>query len=834
MSMPANHEPPPSIDIGSSTENVNPIEVQSRMIDLERQLNCRETTNRDLRRRLSETQGVLEEVAFERKMLEFDLNQHKEAIKEVLGELRQRDHTIQAQSDLLRASWLDGQALASSQRQMIQALQSKLEKLSERTPGGRNPRAAGRDSVMMLRKTIFLMSLVHIAVAVSFFEAYSAVTPTPRVVRRYRNSTSSFDSDTTIRQPTTSTSTETTEATDTTQISDHDAVSELPLTSSRSETRVTGYPSSSNFAATTADQPSHSTFSEWSDCVHRELRREANRAFPVNLSLVTYLARLDFLTDHVQLCCITCNNDQPQQNTVKRHVLNYRGSGDGQASLVLLQSGSGQYEQIAIAKSHDMAYSKRDRAVEPTSVAALSPTADQSLASITSEATNTASTTPFYSVVSLQSATRTAGRPPTSSEGPFITPTWLAPLPSPATPASTNRSPSDVFTTAEDQETSQTPVTTSILDLASASGPPSPSPTTTTKDAEQTKPVVHASVSPLSTLENRVTPASIVVDPSPHGQPTNTRSNYSHKFETAIQYDTTWSSSTPSATGQQATTSLRRSGTASQPPSESAARSTVSNLTAQITSTSAVADAFANKAHKLQIDDTSTTEMMGPEPTRNATAAASPDTRVSVTLEDTTVDHSASPDTPNEPTGESTLPSQLTTQAGPPTPPGATHSTSASTRTGPTPDSTNDVFANSVGQQTAKQKITIAGAAIGAVSGSALLGAAMFMVSSRVGPAPQEHMPKDYGPQDCMPQNMPRYHKSQDGEPATRARATEWQDMEPQISSHRQKRSKCVAEFWYDTVHHAPGSLLTTSFYTDVTEAEQAMSLAPEKRDSGL
>ncbi|KAM3522955.1 hypothetical protein MY4038_008399 [Beauveria bassiana] len=217
--------------------------------------------------------------------------------------------------------------------------------------------------------------------------------------------------------------------------------------------------------------------------------------------------------------------------------------------------------------------------------------------------------------------------------------------------------------------------------------------------------------------DDKATPAYIVFDPSPYEQPTDTSFHSSHEFETASQPSTAFSNSTPPAIDQQATASLRHSGSASQSPSESAS---------ETTSISAAADVFANKAHTLQIDDTPT---MGPEPMRNATAAESPDARVSTTPEDTTLNHSATIDTANEPTANSPLPSQLTTQAGSPTLPRATHSTGVS-RTGSTPDSTSDIFANSGGQQTVKQKITIAGAAVGAVSGSALLGAAMLKIWS--------------------------------------------------------------------------------------------------------
>jgi hypothetical protein len=118
MSLPAKHEPCLSIAIETSTGKVSPLEAES-----ERQIECQGSTNADLRRRL-------EEASFQIKMLEFDLDHHKEVIKEVLGELRQRDHTIQAQSGLLRACWLEGQALAASQRQTRQALPVQLENLS--------------------------------------------------------------------------------------------------------------------------------------------------------------------------------------------------------------------------------------------------------------------------------------------------------------------------------------------------------------------------------------------------------------------------------------------------------------------------------------------------------------------------------------------------------------------------------------------------------------------------------------------------------------------------------------------------------------------------------
>ena len=133
----------------------------------------------------------------------------------------------------------------------------------------------------------------------------------------------------------------------------------------------------------------------------------------------------------------------------------------------------------------------------------------------------------------------------------------------------------------------------------------------------------------------------------------------------------------------------------------------------------------------IQTDNTSVTEMR-PEPTRNATSAVSSDAGISTTREDISLNYSTTLDTSNEPTAGPSWTSTLTTQAGPLTTSGATHTTSAS-RTGVTPNSPGDIFANSGGRQTAKQKVTTAGVAIGAISGSALLGAAMFTFSSRYG-----------------------------------------------------------------------------------------------------
>ncbi|KAK8148638.1 hypothetical protein G3M48_009558 [Beauveria asiatica] len=108
----------------------------------------------------------------------------------------------------------------------------------------------------MLRKIFFLISLVHIVVTDSLFEAYSTVTPTHRVIRRYRNSTSSAGSDTTIRELTLSTPAKTRQTTD------HKSTSEVLPTVLGVDTRVTVEPSSSVAMVPTVDQSPDSTSSE--------------------------------------------------------------------------------------------------------------------------------------------------------------------------------------------------------------------------------------------------------------------------------------------------------------------------------------------------------------------------------------------------------------------------------------------------------------------------------------------------------------------------------------------------------------------------------------------
>jgi chromosome segregation ATPase len=130
LSFPTIHEPVLPDAVKTSTSDAGLLEAQRCIDDLRRQIECKEKANEELRRRLSEEYERLEEEMFQRKMLEFDLNQHKEAIAENVAGLRQREETIEVQGWLLRTSWLGSQAAASSQRQAIHVLQGKIDELS--------------------------------------------------------------------------------------------------------------------------------------------------------------------------------------------------------------------------------------------------------------------------------------------------------------------------------------------------------------------------------------------------------------------------------------------------------------------------------------------------------------------------------------------------------------------------------------------------------------------------------------------------------------------------------------------------------------------------------
>ncbi|KAJ3493219.1 hypothetical protein NLG97_g4870 [Lecanicillium saksenae] len=161
------------------------------------------------------------------------------------------------------------------------------------------------------------------------------------------------------------------------------------------------------------------------------------------------------------------------------------------------------------------------------------------------------------------------------------------------------------------------------------------------------------------------------------------------------------------------------------------AESTLSGLGTLSTSSAAAASGIANKAYQLQTDVAVITEI-GAQPTQNATLTTAPDTRSSIITESASLTQASTKETSNQQTTNSSFRSKLSTQAGSPTNPKATR-TSGTPTTGSTPDSPNDVFANTGYHQTTKQKATIAGAAVGAIGFTGFLGVAIFKLSSRMG-----------------------------------------------------------------------------------------------------
>ncbi|KAJ3473858.1 hypothetical protein NLG97_g4871 [Lecanicillium saksenae] len=130
LSFPTTQEPVSPDAVQTSTSDPSLLEAQRYIDELKRRTECKEAANEELGRQLLAKHEKLEEEVLQRKMLEFDLNQHKEVIAENVVALRQRDETIELQGWLLRTSWLGSQATASSQRQAIHVLQEKIDELS--------------------------------------------------------------------------------------------------------------------------------------------------------------------------------------------------------------------------------------------------------------------------------------------------------------------------------------------------------------------------------------------------------------------------------------------------------------------------------------------------------------------------------------------------------------------------------------------------------------------------------------------------------------------------------------------------------------------------------
>ncbi|KAJ3473857.1 hypothetical protein NLG97_g10101 [Lecanicillium saksenae] len=192
------------------------------------------------------------------------------------------------------------------------------------------------------------------------------------------------------------------------------------------------------------------------------------------------------------------------------------------------------------------------------------------------------------------------------------------------------------------------------------------------------------------------------------------KSHYSYRTQTTVHHSQALAKPTSPNTDHQKT-----------------AESTLSGLGTLSTSSAAAASGIANKAYQLQTDVAVLTEISA-QPTQNATLTTAPDTRSSIITESASLTQASTKETSNQQTTNSSFRSKLSTQAGSTTNPKAT-GTSGTPTTGSTPDSPNDVFANTGYHQTTKQKATIAGAAVGAIGFTGFLGVAIFKLSSRYG-----------------------------------------------------------------------------------------------------
>lgn len=76
----------------------------------------------------------LDEESFKRETLEFELNQHKEALSEMLKEIARRNQTIDTQNCLLGRAWSDSQNMASAQRRNEALINSLRIRIRETDP----------------------------------------------------------------------------------------------------------------------------------------------------------------------------------------------------------------------------------------------------------------------------------------------------------------------------------------------------------------------------------------------------------------------------------------------------------------------------------------------------------------------------------------------------------------------------------------------------------------------------------------------------------------------------------------------------------------------------
>lgn len=107
--------------------------LQERIQQLENCVEEQQSRNNELEQLLSRGREQLDEESFKREILEFDLNQHKEALLEKAHELQERDQTIDTQNCLLGIAWTDAQSMATAQRerdQTIKQLRSYIDDMS--------------------------------------------------------------------------------------------------------------------------------------------------------------------------------------------------------------------------------------------------------------------------------------------------------------------------------------------------------------------------------------------------------------------------------------------------------------------------------------------------------------------------------------------------------------------------------------------------------------------------------------------------------------------------------------------------------------------------------
>lgn len=106
--------------------------LQETCQSLKHELKLHQSRTEEYARLLLTCTDKLDEESLRRETLEMEVNQHKEALSEKLGEIRDRDQTIETQNCLLSYSWSDSQNMAVAQRQkdkLIELLRNQVQDL---------------------------------------------------------------------------------------------------------------------------------------------------------------------------------------------------------------------------------------------------------------------------------------------------------------------------------------------------------------------------------------------------------------------------------------------------------------------------------------------------------------------------------------------------------------------------------------------------------------------------------------------------------------------------------------------------------------------------------